>query len=204
MQFVISETGHMLVAKLGPPCLGKSNYAEIEVFRRQMLVAQARGPTQFPSEETFGQRMDRLGVRHEEAADREQRFPRGKFAANAWRLSLGLAAYNVLRRCGQANQYPSFKEPVYGWRLPSVDQDLMYFAIRLARRPRPFRHCGAGQSVALCVGAFVSPLCRLSRRPTVTDSGSAFAKRKMSFLYVVQQSIVRNHFRVGDTFPEQE
>ncbi len=70
--------GEVLLAMVGLLCLGKSDYADIEAFRRQSFFAQALGLTQLPSEETLRQRMDQLdsaplAILHEEVADLLQR-----------------------------------------------------------------------------------------------------------------------------------
>jgi hypothetical protein len=66
--------GDVLLSMIGLLCLGKSDYAAIEAFRRETFFARALGLASLPSEETLRQRMDQLGtvpldVLHEEAAD---------------------------------------------------------------------------------------------------------------------------------------
>jgi hypothetical protein len=66
--------GDVLLSMIGLLCLGKSDYADIESFRREAFFAQALGLRRLPSEETLRQRMDQLGgapiaVLHEEAAN---------------------------------------------------------------------------------------------------------------------------------------
>jgi hypothetical protein len=70
--------GEVLLAMIGLLCLGKSDFADIEAFRRETFFAPALGLTRLPSEETLRQRMDHLGVTplavlHEETADMLQR-----------------------------------------------------------------------------------------------------------------------------------
>ncbi len=66
--------GDVLVSMIGLLCLGKSDYADIEAFRREAFFAQALGLARLPSEETLRQRMDQLGAApiatlHEETAE---------------------------------------------------------------------------------------------------------------------------------------
>lgn len=66
--------GDVLLSMLGLLCLGKSDYADIEAFRRETFFARALDLARLPSEETLRQRLDQLGVvpldiLHEEAAD---------------------------------------------------------------------------------------------------------------------------------------
>ena len=54
-------------------CLGQSDYAAIEPFRRESFFARALGLSRLPSEETLRQRLDQLGtaplvILHEETA----------------------------------------------------------------------------------------------------------------------------------------
>lgn len=70
----VMSHGEVLLSMIGLLCLGKSDYADIEAFRRESFFAQALGLTQLPSEETLRQRLDQLGsaplaILHEEAAD---------------------------------------------------------------------------------------------------------------------------------------
>jgi len=65
--------GEVLVSMIGLLCLGKSDYAAIEPFRRESFFARALGLSRLPSEETLRQRMDQLGIvplpiLHEETA----------------------------------------------------------------------------------------------------------------------------------------
>lgn len=65
--------GDVLVAMIGLLCLGKSDYADIEGYRREEFFRQALGLKKLPSEETLRQRMDQLGTTplatlHEESA----------------------------------------------------------------------------------------------------------------------------------------
>jgi Transposase DDE domain group 1 len=66
--------GEVLVSMIGLLCLGKSDYADIEAFRRETFFAQSLGLRGVPSEETLRQRLDQLGIApvtvlHEESAD---------------------------------------------------------------------------------------------------------------------------------------
>ncbi len=66
--------GEVLLSMIGLLCLGKSDYAAIEPFRRETFFHRALGLAQLPSEETLRQRMNQLGtapltILHEEAAD---------------------------------------------------------------------------------------------------------------------------------------
>jgi hypothetical protein len=54
--------GEVLLSMIGLLCLGKSDYAAIEPFRRESFFAQALGLSRLPSEETLRQRMDQLGT----------------------------------------------------------------------------------------------------------------------------------------------
>jgi len=65
--------GEVLLSMIGLLCLGKSDYAAIEPFRRESFFARSMGLSRLPSEETLRQRMDQLGtlplaILHEEAA----------------------------------------------------------------------------------------------------------------------------------------
>jgi hypothetical protein len=65
--------GEVLLSMIGLLCLGKSDYAAIEAFRRERFFARSLGLSRLPSEETLRQRMDQLGtlplaVLHEETA----------------------------------------------------------------------------------------------------------------------------------------
>ncbi len=65
--------GDVLVAMIGLLCLGKSDYADIEAYRKEEFFRRAMGLTKLPSEETLRQRMDLLGATpiatlHEESA----------------------------------------------------------------------------------------------------------------------------------------
>jgi len=65
--------GEVLLSMIGLLCLGKSDYAAIEPFRRETFFARALGLAQLPSEETLRQRMDQLGttplaILHEQTA----------------------------------------------------------------------------------------------------------------------------------------
>jgi hypothetical protein len=72
-----------------------------------------------------------------------ERLPSGKFATNATMLSLGLVAYNILRLCGQGalrqqrrlpgEERAPLKKEVFGRRLRSAIQDLMYLAAQWVR-----------------------------------------------------------------------
>jgi hypothetical protein len=66
--------GDVLFSMLGLLCLGKSDFADVEPFRRETFFARALGLSQLPSEETLRQRLDQLGTApldllHEEACD---------------------------------------------------------------------------------------------------------------------------------------
>ena len=91
-----------------------------------------------------------------------ERLPSGKFATNALVLSLGLAAYNVLRLCGQTalaendalpkeRKIPVAK-PMSRRRLRSAIQELMYFAARLA--PSDKKHQTAIGGIGATVDRF--------------------------------------------------
>ena len=54
--------GDVLLSMIGLLCLGKSDYADIEPFRRETFFRRAMGLTKLPSEETLRQRMDQLGT----------------------------------------------------------------------------------------------------------------------------------------------
>ena len=63
----------VLLSMIGLLCLGKSDYAAIEPFRRESFFARSLGLRRLPSEETLRQRMDQLGtvplgILHEETA----------------------------------------------------------------------------------------------------------------------------------------
>src|SRR5512141_2252454 len=65
--------GEVLLSMIGLLCLGKSDYAAIEPFRRESFFARSLGLSRLPSEETLRQRMDQLGtapltILHEETA----------------------------------------------------------------------------------------------------------------------------------------
>ena len=65
--------GEVLLSMIGLLCLGKSDYAAIEPFRRESFFARALGLSRLPSEETLRQRLDQLGtaplaILHEETA----------------------------------------------------------------------------------------------------------------------------------------
>jgi len=65
--------GDVLLSMIGLLCLGKSDYADIEAYRREEFFRRALGLANLPSEETLRQRMDQLGtlpvgVLHEESA----------------------------------------------------------------------------------------------------------------------------------------
>lgn len=65
--------GDVLLSMIGLLCLGKSDYADIEPFRRETFFRRAMGLPRLPSEETLRQRMDQLGttpmaILHEESA----------------------------------------------------------------------------------------------------------------------------------------
>ncbi len=65
--------GEVLLSMIGLLCLGKSDYAAIEPFRRGSFFARSLGLSRLPSEETLRQRMDQLGtaplaILHEETA----------------------------------------------------------------------------------------------------------------------------------------
>ena len=66
--------GDVLLSMLGLLCLGKSDFADIEPFRRETFFARALGLAQLPSEETLRQRLDQIGASplellHEAASD---------------------------------------------------------------------------------------------------------------------------------------
>jgi hypothetical protein len=52
--------GEVLLSMIGLLCLGKSDYAAIEPFRRESFFARSLGLSRLPSEETLRQRMDQL------------------------------------------------------------------------------------------------------------------------------------------------
>jgi hypothetical protein len=54
--------GDVLLSMVGLLCLGKSDYADIEPFRRETFFRRALGLKRLPSEETLRQRMDQLGT----------------------------------------------------------------------------------------------------------------------------------------------
>jgi hypothetical protein len=65
--------GEVLLSMIGLLCLGKSDYAAIEPFRRESFFARSLGLSRLPSEETLRQRLDQLGtvplaILHEETA----------------------------------------------------------------------------------------------------------------------------------------
>jgi hypothetical protein len=65
--------GEVLTAMIGLLCLGKSDYADIETYRKETFFRRALGIAKLPSEETLRQRMDQLGATpiatlHEESA----------------------------------------------------------------------------------------------------------------------------------------
>lgn len=65
--------GDVLLSMIGLLCLGKSDYADIEAYRKEEFFRRAVGLAKLPSEETLRQRMDELGelplaVLREEAA----------------------------------------------------------------------------------------------------------------------------------------
>jgi hypothetical protein len=65
--------GEVLLSMIGLLCLGQSDYAAIEPFRRENFFARALGLSRLPSEETLRQRLDQLGtaplaILHEETA----------------------------------------------------------------------------------------------------------------------------------------
>jgi hypothetical protein len=65
--------GEVLLSMIGLLCLGKSDYAAIEPFRRESFFSRSLGLSRLPSEETLRQRMDQLGtaplaILHEETA----------------------------------------------------------------------------------------------------------------------------------------
>jgi hypothetical protein len=69
----VMSHGEVLLSMIGLLCLGKSDYAAIEPFRRERFFARSLGLSRLPSEETLRQRMDQLGtvplaVLHEETA----------------------------------------------------------------------------------------------------------------------------------------
>lgn len=73
LQRPVMPHGEVLLSMIGLLCLGKSDYAAIEPFRRESFFARALGLSRLPSEETLRQRMDQLGaapltILHEETA----------------------------------------------------------------------------------------------------------------------------------------
>lgn len=54
--------GDVVSAMVGLLCLGKSDYADIEAYRREAFFRRAMGLKKLPSEETLRQRMDQLGM----------------------------------------------------------------------------------------------------------------------------------------------
>jgi hypothetical protein len=73
LQRPVMPHGEVLLSMIGLLCLGKSDYAAIEPFRRESFFARSLGLRRLPSEETLRQRMDQLGtaplaILHEETA----------------------------------------------------------------------------------------------------------------------------------------
>jgi hypothetical protein len=101
--------GEVLLSMIGLLCLGKSDYAAIEPFRRESFFARSLGLSRLPSEETLRQRMDQLGT---VALAEDRRLP--------------------------PSQKMPLSQPVTRRRLRSVIQHLMYLAVRLIRHARRF------------------------------------------------------------------
>jgi hypothetical protein len=73
LQRPVMPHGEVLLSMIGLLCLGKSDYAAIEPFRRESFFARSLGLRRLPSEETLRQRLDQLGmaplaILHEETA----------------------------------------------------------------------------------------------------------------------------------------
>ena len=73
LQRPVMPHSDVLLSMIGLLCLGQSDYAAIEPFRRERFFARSLGLSRLPSEETLRQRMDQLGtsplsILHEETA----------------------------------------------------------------------------------------------------------------------------------------